>query len=598
MTSIGIDLGTTNSVVAYLDADNEPKVISSPEDGNLTPSMVAFNQETGERFVGAYARNQAALNPGHTASSVKRLMGRKHDDPDVRGIAEMLTFDVTKARNGDAHIKMNHKVYSPPEISAMILQKLKQTAEDHLNNGAVTQAVITVPAYFDNIQREATIAAGRIAGLNVMRIINEPTAACLAYGLGEGRDGTVAVFDMGGGTFDISIVQISDGVFDVKATNGDSFLGGDNFDEAIAEWLMADFEAEHGVDLRSMDNYLEIVTRLLEASKQAKHELSTQLNAKISLPYLTADESGPKHIDADLSRARLENLADDLVKRSIMPCQQALEDAGLTPEDIDVALLVGGMTRMPAIREVVKEIFGKEPLNSVNPDEAVALGAAIQTGIMDGEIKDIVLLDVTPLTLGTEVKGGIFSPMIKRNTTIPTRKSGNFTTIVDNQTGIRVSVLQGERKMAANNTFLGEFVLDGIPPVPRGVPNIETTFTINADGVLEASAKDLATGNEASITIEKSSGLSDDEIEKAIEEAQRFADEDKARKARAEAKNSAEELIFKVEKIIRGDKSKLSAETVAQMQEQKDTLQRLLPKNDEDAIRSAHEELANLIYNR
>ena len=593
-TRIGIDLGTTNSVVAYLDASKEPKVIPSPEDGNHTASMVAFNAQ-GERFVGATARNQAALNPGHTASSVKRLMGRKYDDPEIQKINKMLAVDISKSHNGDAHVKLNDKTYSPPEISAMILQALKLTAENHLNSGDVTQAVITVPAYFDNTQREATIAAGKIAGLEVMRIINEPTAASLAYGLGEGRDGTVAVFDMGGGTFDISIVKIDGGVFEVKATNGDGYLGGDNFDEAVMEWLMKDFESLNGIDLRSQDDYLGIITRLLEASQQAKHELSTQFSAKISLPFLTTGETGPKHLLAELSRAKLEQITEHLVERTFMPCQQALLDAGLTADDIDDVLLIGGMTRMPAIREAAKEIFGKEPLTKINPDEAVALGAAIQTGIVDGEVTDIVLLDVTPLTLGTEVKGGLMSAIIPRNTTIPTRKSQIYTTVVDNQTAVDFNVLQGERKMAANNTLLGEFLLDGILPAPRGVPKLEATFAINADGVLEASAKDLGTGGEQRITIQRSSGLSDSEIDSAIEEAQRFAEEDRARKSLAEAKNSAEDLVYRVEKMIRRDKPKLRANKVSRLRDHIDSLNGLRSGNDEEAIRAAKAELEDLL---
>lgn len=588
---VGIDLGTTNSVVAYL-AGGKPEVIRSEKVGNLVPSVVAFRQESGERLIGEDAKREAPINPKNTASSVKRLIGRKFGDSEIAKIAQLLTFDLSESSNGDVHVELGGNKYSPPEISAMIIQQLKANAEAHFGE-AVEQAVITVPAYFDNVQRQATIDAGKIAGLDVLRIINEPTAASLAYGLGEGKEGTVAVFDIGGGTFDISIVELCNGVFEVKATNGDTYLGGDNFDEAIVNWVIDEFRSKHGIDLRGDPSALQ---RIIEAAEQAKKELSTQFNTEILLPFITADATGPKNINMSISRAKLENMTDELVRRTIMPCQNALEDAGITADDIDAVLLVGGMTRMPAIQEVVKEVFGKEPERNVNPDEAVAIGAAIQSGILDGVVKDIVLLDVTPLTLSTVLQGGIARSMIRRNTSIPTKANGIFTTVEDNQTIIRVEVVQGEFKMAASNTSLGAFDLDGILPANRGEPQIEQTFQIDANGVLNVSAKDLGTGNEQSIVIRPSSGLSDAEIESAISEAERFAEEDKAKRALAEIKNNAEQTIYRSERIIREHRNKLKDGAVRKTKELIEALRKLESSNDADAIRSATEALLKQTY--
>ncbi|MFQ3659031.1 MAG: molecular chaperone DnaK [Anaerolineae bacterium] len=558
---IGIDLGTTNSVVAVIEG-GEPVVIPSSEGSNLVPSVVATNPKTGERLVGKIARNQAVVNPENTIFSVKRFMGRKYKDKEVQEAMARMPYHVSAAPNGDVRITMGGREYSPPEISAMILQKLKADAEAYLGT-TVDQAVITVPAYFNDTQRNATKDAGRIAGLEVLRIINEPTASSLAYGLGERKDGIVAVYDLGGGTFDITILEIADGVFEVKSTNGDTFLGGDNFDERIIDWLVDNFRKEHGIDLR---NDKQALQRLKEAAEKAKIELSSTMSADINLPFITADASGPKHLNTTLTRAKLEQLVDDLIQKSIEPCRQALKDAKLETKNVDTVLLVGGMTRMPAIQEAVKKFFGKEPTKGVNPDEVVALGAAIQAGVLGGDVKDILLLDVTPLTLSVETLGGVATPMIERNTTIPISKTQVYSTAADNQTQVEIHVVQGERPLAADNKSLGRFILDGLPPAPRGVPQIEVTFDIDANGILNVSARDKATGKEQRITITASSGLSDAEIDRMVKEAEKYASEDAKRKERIEVRNHAEAAVFNMEKFLRdyGDKLPEDAKTEAQ----------------------------------
>ena len=530
---VGIDLGTTNSVVAVMEG-GEPVVIPSAEGGRLIPSVVAVNPKTNERLVGKVARNQAVINPENTVFSIKRFMGRKFDDPEVQRAIKFVPYKVTAAPNGDVRVHMGGREYSPPEISAMILQKIKSDAEAYLGE-PVTQAVITVPAYFNDAQRNATKDAGRIAGLEVLRIINEPTASSLAYGLGEHKNEVIAVYDLGGGTFDISILEVGDGVFEVRSTNGDTYLGGDNFDERIINWIADEFKKDNGIDLR---NDRQALQRLKEGAERAKIELSSTLNTEINLPFVTADASGPKHLTLTLTRAKMEDLTRDLVDRSIEPCRAALRDAGLEVKDINNVVLVGGMTRMPAVVDSVKGFFGKEPSKGVNPDEVVALGAAIQAGVLRGDVKDILLLDVTPLTLSVETLGGVATPMIERNTTIPTRKSQVYSTAADSQTQVEIHVLQGERPMAADNKSLGRFILDGIPPAPRGVPQIEVTFDIDANGILNVSARDKATGREQKITITASSGLSEAEIQKMVKEAESHASEDAKRKEAVEAKKS------------------------------------------------------------
>ena len=559
---IGIDLGTTNSVVAVMEG-GEPTVIPSSEGGNLIPSVVAINTKTGERLVGRVARNQAVVNPENTIFSVKRFMGRKFNDKEVKDAAKLVPYKVSAASNGDVRIRLNERDYSAPEISAMVLQKLKADAEAYLGE-AVDQAVITVPAYFNDTQRNATKDAGKIAGLEVLRIINEPTASSLSYGLGERNEGIIAVYDLGGGTFDISILEVADGVFEVKSTNGDTYLGGDNFDDRVINWIADEFSRENGIDLRKDRQALQ---RLKEAAEKAKIELSTTLSAEINLPFITADASGPKHLNMGLSRAKLESLVDDLVRSTIEPCRLALKDAGLSTSDVDAILLVGGMTRMPAIQESVKDFFGKEPTKGVNPDEVVALGAAIQAGVLGGDVKDILLLDVTPLTLSVETLGGVATAMIDRNTTIPSKKSQIYSTAADNQTTVEIHIVQGERPMAGDNKSLGKFMLDGIPPAPRGLPQIEVTFDIDANGILNVGAKDKATGREQAITITASSGLSDDEVDKMVAEAEKFASQDAERKEQAEVNNQAESAIFQAEKLIRENKDKLPEEAVQQTEE-------------------------------
>jgi molecular chaperone DnaK len=548
---IGIDLGTTNSVCAVMEG-GEPTIIPSSEGGRLFPSVVAVNPKTGERMVGQVARRQAITNPDNTIFSIKRLMGRKYSDPEVAKARGVLPYKIVEQPNGDAWVEMGGKTYSPPEISAMILQKIKQDAEAYLGE-PVVEAVITVPAYFNDSQRQATKDAGKIAGLNVLRIINEPTASSLAYGLGKGVEQRIAVYDLGGGTFDISTLDVGDEVFEVLSTNGDTFLGGDDFDQRVINWVADEFRKEQGIDLRSDRMALQ---RLKEAAEKAKIELSTTMQTEINLPFITADASGPKHLQMTLTRAKLEQLVDDLIQKSIGPCQLAMKDAKLTPADIEEVILVGGMTRMPAIQEAVRKLFNREPHKGVNPDEVVALGAAIQAGVLGGEVKDVLLLDVTPLTLSIETLGGVATALIERNTTIPTKKSQIFSTASDGQTQVEIHVLQGERPMAADNKTLGRFILDGIPPAPRGIPQIEVTFDIDADGILHVAARDKATGREQSITITASSGLSKQEVERMVGEAERHRQEDQKRREDVEVRNNADSLIYQAEKLMRdqGDK--------------------------------------------
>lgn len=550
---IGIDLGTTNSVAAVMEG-GEPVVISSAEGGRLFPSVVAVNPKTGERLVGQIAKRQAVINSQNTVFSVKRFMGRKYDDPEVARAREYVPYGVRPAPNGDVRVVMNEREYSPPEISAMILQKIKTDAEAYLGQ-PVTQAVITAPAYFNDNQRQATKDAGKIAGLDVLRIVNEPTASSLAYGLGNKEDELIAVYDLGGGTFDISILEVGDGVFEVKSTNGDTFLGGDDFDLKIIDWVADEFKREQGIDLRQDAQALQ---RLREAAEKAKIELSTTMQTEINLPYITADASGPKHLNINLSRAKLEQLTEDLVKRSIDPCRKAMADAKIKPSDITQVVLVGGMTRMPAIQQAVKEFFGREPHKGVNPDEVVGIGAAIQAGVLGGEVKDVLLLDVTPLTLSIETLGGVATALIERNTTIPTKKSQVFSTAADGQTQVEIHVVQGERPMAADNKSLGRFILDGIPAAPRGVPQIEVAFDINADGILNVSAQDKATGRQQAMQIVPSSGLDDSEIEEMVKSAEQHASEDAKRREAVEASNLADSAVYSAEKLLSEHGDKLS----------------------------------------
>jgi molecular chaperone DnaK len=587
---IGIDLGTTNSVVAIMEG-GQPTVIPSAEGGNLIPSVVAINPKTGERLVGKVARNQAVVNPENTIFSVKRFMGRKYSDPQVQDAIKRLPYKVSAAPNGDVRVHMGGKEYSPPEISAMILQKIKADAEAYLGD-TVDRAVITVPAYFNDAQRNATKDAGRIAGLDVLRIINEPTASSLAYGMGEKKNEIIAVYDLGGGTFDISILEVGDGVFEVRSTNGDTYLGGDNFDEIIIDFVAAEFKKENGIDLRGDRQALQ---RLKEAAEKAKIELSTTLNTEINLPFITADASGPKHLNMTLSRAKLESLVDNLVKRSIAPCEAALKDAGLSKNEINSVILVGGMTRMPAVQEAVRGFFGKDPSKGVNPDEVVALGAAIQAGVLGGEVKDILLLDVTPLSLSVETLGGVATPLIERNTTIPTKKSQVFSTAADSQTQVEIHVVQGERPMAADNKSLGKFILDGIPPAPRGVPQIEVTFDIDANGIINVSAQDKATGREQKITITASSGLSEAEIQRMVQDAEQHASEDSRRKEEAEVKNQAESTVFSAEKVLRDFADRLPEDAKKQTQEKIDAVRKAQESGNLDNIKSATEALSQHI---
>ncbi|HEV8327487.1 MAG TPA: molecular chaperone DnaK [Nitrospiraceae bacterium] len=578
---IGIDLGTTNSCVSIM-SGGEPVVIANAEGARTTPSVVAIT-EKGERLVGQIAKRQAITNPENTIFSVKRLMGRKFRSRQVDDAAKRLPYKVTEGDNGDAYVELRGKRYSPPEISAMILQKMRQTAEDYLGE-KVTEAVITVPAYFDDSQRQATKDAGQIAGLTVLRIINEPTAASLAYGLDKKKDERIVVYDLGGGTFDVSVLEIGDGVFEVKSTNGDTYLGGDDFDQRVMDWLVDEFKKDQGIDLRKDRMALQ---RLKEAAERAKIELSSSQDTEINLPFVTADASGPKHMVVKLTRAKLEQLVDDLIKRSIEPCKKALSDASVSTGDIKEVVLVGGMTRMPKVIQAVKEFFGKEPHRGVNPDEVVAIGAAIQGGVLKGDVKDVLLLDVTPLSLGIETLGGVFTKLIERNTTVPTKKSQVFSTAADNQTAVTIRVFQGEREMANDNKLLGQFDLVGIPPAPRGMPQVEVTFDIDANGIVHVSAKDLATQKEQSIKITASSGLSKEEVEKLVKDAQAHTDEDKKRRKTAEAKNQADTLIYQTEKNLSEHGDKIAAEDKTKIEEAVAALKKAMEGTDPGAIESA-----------
>ncbi len=586
---IGIDLGTTNSAMAVMEG-GEPVIIPSAEGERTVPSVVAINKN-GERLVGRAARNQAVVNPDNTVFSIKRFMGRKFDDPEVQHTIQRVPYKVTAAPNGDVRVLMGGREYSPPEISAMILAKLKADAEAYLGE-PVTQAVITVPAYFNDAQRNATKDAGKIAGLEVLRIINEPTASSLAYGLDKEENHNIAVYDLGGGTFDISILDVGDGVFEVRATSGDTYLGGDDFDQRIMDYLITEFLHQEGIDLR---NNRQALQRIKEAAEKAKIELSTMMQTEINLPYITADASGPKHLVTTLTRAKVEQLTADLVERSLRPVEQALEDAGLSISEIGDVVLVGGMTRMPAVQDAVRRMFQRDPHKGVNPDEVVALGAAIQGGVLGGEVKDILLLDVTPLTLSIETWGGVATPLIERNATIPTRKSQIFSTASDNQSQVEIHVVQGERPLARDNKSLGKFVLDGIPPAPRGVPQIEVTFDIDANGILKVTAEDKATGRTQHITITASSGLTDAEVERMRSEAEKHAEEDKRRKALIEARNEADSAVYTAEKALRDLGDKVPPAMQEEIRAQAETVRTLLDGEELAELEAATQRLKALV---
>ena len=580
---LGIDLGTTNSCMAVMEG-GQPTVIPNAEGGRTTPSIVAF-AKSGERLVGSAAKRQAVTNPRNTVFSIKRFMGRKFEE--VQSELKRVPYEVVRASNGDAHVKIGDKTYSPPEISSMILQKMKADAEAFLGE-TITQAVITVPAYFNDSQRQATKDAGRIAGLEVLRIINEPTASSLAYGLDKKKEEKVAVYDLGGGTFDISVLEIGDGVFEVKATNGDTHLGGDDFDQRVIDWLVGEFKKEQGIDLSKDAMALQ---RLKEAAEKAKCELSSSQSTDINLPFITADAGGPKHLNVQLSRAKLEQLVGDLIERSMTPVENCLKDAGIPKEKIDEVILVGGMTRMPRVQQDVEKRLGREPHKGVNPDEVVAVGAAIQGGVLKGEVKDVLLLDVTPLTLGIETLGGVMTPLIERNTTIPTRKSEIFSTAGDNQNTVEIHVLQGERKMSGDNKSIGKFHLDGIPPAPRGVPQIEVTFDLDANGILKVSAKDLGTGKEQKITITASSGLSKDEVEKMVKDAEAHAGEDAKRREAVDAKNRGEAMVYETEKFLKDNGEKIPSDKKMKVENGVEALKTALKGDDADAVKKAVEAL-------
>ncbi|MEW6637688.1 MAG: molecular chaperone DnaK [Actinomycetota bacterium] len=584
--SIGIDLGTTNSCVAVLEG-GDPVVITNSEGERTTPSVVAFDKKSGERLVGQLARRQAVTNPERTIYSIKRFMGRRFAD--VKAEAERVGYEVVQGSGGDVRVRVAGKDYSPPEISAMILQKLKRDAEEYLGE-EVTDAVITVPAYFEDAQRQATKDAGRIAGLNVKRIINEPTAAALAYGLDKEQDQTILVFDLGGGTFDVSILELGDGVFEVKATSGNNHLGGDDFDAKVVEWMVSEFKKAEGIDL-SKDKMA--MQRLIEAAEKAKRELSSTTSTSINLPFITADQNGPKHLDLTLSRAEFNRLTADLVEKTAGPVRQAMQDAGLQPGQVDQVILVGGSTRIPAVQDKVKELTGKEPHKGINPDEVVAIGAAIQAGVLAGEVKDVLLLDVTPLSLGIETKGGVFTKLIERNTTIPTRKSEVFTTAEDNQSSVEIKVYQGEREIAAYNKLIGNFQLVGIPPAPRGVPQIEVSFDIDANGIVNVGAKDLGTGKEQRITITASSGLSEGEIEQMVRDAEAHAEEDRRRREEAEVRNNADNLVYSIERSLKDVDGKVDEATKSEIEQAIKEAKEALAGDDIEEIKRKQEALVN-----
>ena len=587
---LGIDLGTTNSCMAVIEA-GEPRVIENAEGGRTTPSVVGLNTRSSERYVGTTAKRQSVTNPENTVYSVKRLMGRRFDDDSVQRDLSLLPYKVVKHSNNDAYVVMGGKNHAPPEISAMVLQKLKQDAESKLGE-TINQAVITVPAYFNDSQRNATKDAGRIAGLEVLRIINEPTAASLAYGLDKKTDETIAVYDLGGGTFDITVLQIGDGVFEVKATNGDTHLGGDDFDERIVDWIVDEFKREQGIDLKQDGMALQ---RLREAAERAKIELSTVMQSEINLPFITADASGPKHLVMSLSRSNLEQLVADLVQRTMEPCRKAISDAGVSASEIDEVILVGGMTRMPAVQKVVSDLFGREPHQGVNPDEVVAIGAAIQAGVLQGEVQDILLLDVTPLSLGIETLGGVATTLISRNTTIPTAKSETFTTAADNQPSVEVHVVQGERSMAAENKSIGRFILDGVLPAPRGIPQIEVTFDIDANGILNVSAMDKGTGKEQRITITASSGLAQNEIDQMVRDAEIHAEEDQRRREETTTRNNAENMAYSAEKMVQDNADKIPESLKTDVEGKISAVRSALSGGDIAAITTASNELQETI---